>query len=115
MNLVAKNNANLVELIKSVVSNCGFESLKTFIFEIMASNDTEPLDKIKEVALMLVSLDSILTSSVQQLSNKPKPPFLPPNDKPNLYTLVLDMDETLIHTKEILSTKSIFMERPYCQ
>ena len=49
--------------------------------------------------MMLVSLDSILTSSVHQMSNKPKPPFLPPNDKPGLYTLVLDMDETLIHTK----------------
>lgn len=50
---------------------------------------------------MLVSLDSILTSSVNQMPAKPKPPFLPPNEKPNYYTLVLDMDETLIHTKEI--------------
>ena len=32
MSLVAKNNKFLVEIIRSIVSNCGFESLKTFIF-----------------------------------------------------------------------------------
>lgn len=41
---------------------------------------------------MLVSLDSILTSSIHQLPPKPKPPFLPPLEKENQYTLVLDMD-----------------------
>ena len=47
---------------------------------------------------MLISLDSILTSSINQTTAKPKPPFLPPA-KEGTYTLVLDMDETLIHTK----------------
>ena len=65
--------------------------------------------------MMLVSLDSILTSSLHQYSNKPKPPFLPPNEDPNVYTLVLDMDETLIHTKEMTNGKSVFLIRPYCQ
>jgi len=55
-------------------------------------------DKVREVSLMLISLDSILTSSVNQMAAKPKPPFLPPGDE-KAYTLVLDMDETLIHTK----------------
>ena len=115
MNLLTKNNAHLIELIKSVVMNCGFESLKTFTFEILSNNQADLFDKIKEVTMMLVSLDSILTSSVHQMSNKPKPPFLPPNDKPGLYTLVLDMDETLIHTKQIQKSKSVFLVRPYCQ
>lgn len=55
-------------------------------------------DKVREVSLMLISLDSILTSSVNQMAAKPKPPFLPPGDE-KAYILVLDMDETLIHTK----------------
>ena len=38
MNLLTKNNAHLIELIKSVVMNCGFESLKTFTFEILSNN-----------------------------------------------------------------------------
>ena len=32
------------------------------------------------------------------MAAKPKPPFLPPGDE-KAYILVLDMDETLIHTK----------------
>jgi len=57
------------------------------------------LDKVREVSLMLISLDSILTNSIHQAAPKPKAPFLPPKDKNTKYTLVLDMDETLIHTK----------------
>ena len=41
---------------------------------------------------MLVSLDNILTSSVNQVANKPVPPFLPKMEKETKYTLVLDMD-----------------------
>lgn len=44
--------------------------------------------------------DSILVNSVHQQAtdtNKPKPPFLPEKQKEVNYTLVLDMDETLIH------------------
>lgn len=52
---------------------------------------------------------------MSQYANKPKPPFLPPKEKNVKYTLVLDMDETLIHTKEIQNGKSLFLERPYCQ
>jgi len=58
------------------------------------------MDKVREVSLMLVSLDSILSSTMIELPAKPKAPFLPPQEQPK-YTLVLDMDETLIHTKEI--------------
>ena len=82
----------------SLVKNCGFESLKSFVFEILGNEEAELMDKIREVSLMLVSLDSILTSSISQMQAKPKPPFLPPLEK-EAYTLVLDMDETLIHTK----------------
>lgn len=32
MNLIAKNNASIAEIIRSIVSSCGFESLKTFVF-----------------------------------------------------------------------------------
>lgn len=78
LNLVIKNNAYLVEIIKSIVVNCGFESLRTFVFEILANNESDMLEKTKEVSMMLVSLDSILTSSINQAPSKPKPPFLPP-------------------------------------
>lgn len=56
MNLVHKNNASIAELIKSIVVNCGFDSLKTFVFDILANTDTEAVDKIREVSLMLLSL-----------------------------------------------------------
>ena len=54
-------------------------------------------DKIREVATMLQSLDAILTNSVQRTVERPLPPFLPPLEGDKKYTLVLDMDETLIH------------------
>lgn len=44
--------------------------------------------------------DSILVNSVHQNmndNNKPKPPFLGEKQKEVNYTLVLDMDQTLIH------------------
>lgn len=51
-------------------------------------------------------------------TNLPKaiPPFLPPlvgADKHNLYTLVLDLDETLIHNVEY-GQDSFFLVRPGC-
>lgn len=47
MHLVAKNNAALVEIIRSIVLNCGFESLRTFVFEIISNNDTDLIDKVR--------------------------------------------------------------------
>ena len=44
------------------------------------------------------------------------PPFLPAlegQDKENLYTLVLDLDETLIHNVEY-GQDSFFLVRPGC-
>ncbi len=49
-------------------------------------------DKIKEVETMLVSLDAILTSSLNVMVERPQPPFLPPLEGDKKYTLVLDMD-----------------------
>jgi hypothetical protein len=54
-------------------------------------------DKIKEVETMLISLDAILTSSLNVMVERPQPPFLSPLEGEKKYTLVLDMDETLIH------------------
>jgi len=47
MGLVSKNNKHLVEIIRSIVNNCGFESLKTFVFEILTSTETDLSDKIR--------------------------------------------------------------------
>jgi len=49
---------------------------------------------------------------------KVKAPFLPPaplTDKP-IYTLVLDLDETLIHfvDQQSMGKESFFRLRPYC-
>ena len=51
-------------------------------------------------------------------TNLPKvsPPFLPPlegSDRDNVYTLVLDLDETLIHNVEY-GQDSFFLVRPGC-
>jgi hypothetical protein len=47
MGLLAKNNKSLVELIKSILINCGFDSLKTFVIEILANDGIELMEKIK--------------------------------------------------------------------
>lgn len=47
MGLLAKNNKSSVELIKSILINCGFDSLKTFVVEILANNNIEMIEKIK--------------------------------------------------------------------
>ncbi len=90
--LLMKNNKSLVELIKSILTGCGFDSLKSFVFEILANEDVELIDKIREVETMLFSLDAILTSSVQQSVERPQAPFLPGLEGEKKYTLVLDMD-----------------------
>ncbi len=92
MGLLSKNNKSLVELIKSILTGCGFDSLKSFVFEILANDDVELIDKIREVETMLFSLDAILTSSVQQSVERPQAPFLPVLEGEKKYTLVLDMD-----------------------
>jgi len=56
MSLIAKNNAAISEIIRSIVLNCGFESLKTFVFEILNNSEAEMIDKVREVSLMLISL-----------------------------------------------------------
>lgn len=38
MSLVARNNKSAVEIIKSILVSCGFDSLKTFVNEIIANN-----------------------------------------------------------------------------
>ena len=78
MGLLAKNNKALVDIIKSILTNCGFDSLKSFVFEILANEEVELVDKIREVSTMLISLDAILTNSIHQAVDRPQPPFLPP-------------------------------------
>lgn len=56
MGLLAKNNKSAVELIKSILINCGFDSLKTFVIEILGNKNIDMIEKIKEVSMMLVSL-----------------------------------------------------------
>lgn len=47
---------------------------------------------------------------------KVKPPFLPPNTTNKAYTLVLDLDETLIHFVDLQQqgSESFFRIRPFC-
>ena len=64
-------------MIKSILLNCGFDSLKTFVNQILENKEIQINDKIREVSMMLISLDTILINSVHQTDNsKPKPPFL---------------------------------------
>jgi protein associated with RNAse G/E len=39
ISLIAKNNKSLVEIIKSILTNCGFDSLKSFVFEILSNDE----------------------------------------------------------------------------
>ena len=56
MNLLAKNNKSSIDIIKSILTNCGFDSLKTFVTEILANKEVDLIDKIREISMMLVSL-----------------------------------------------------------
>ena len=56
INLLAKNNKHLIEIIKSLLRDCGFDSLKNFVMDILHNDDVEIQEKIKEVTLMLISL-----------------------------------------------------------
>ena len=56
MGLICKNNKSSVEIIKSILVNCGFDSLKTFVNEILDNSEIDRIDKIREVSMMLVSL-----------------------------------------------------------
>ncbi|EAR94394.3 NLI interacting factor-like phosphatase (macronuclear) [Tetrahymena thermophila SB210] len=42
-------------------------------------------------------------------------PYLPPIDNPNKYTLVLDLDETLVHYQEIPEEGGQFLIRPHAE
>ena len=53
---MAKNNKHLIEIIKSLLRDCGFDSLKNFVMDILHNDDVEIQEKIKEVTLMLISL-----------------------------------------------------------
>lgn len=106
ISLIAKNNKSLVEIIKSILTNCGFDSLKSFVFEILSNDEVQVSDKIKEVETMLISLDAILTSSLNVMVERPQPPFLSPLEGEKKYTLVLDMDETLIHYRQTENSNS---------
>lgn len=39
MGLLAKNNKSSIDIIKSILTNCGFDSLKTFVTEILANQE----------------------------------------------------------------------------
>ena len=110
-----------MEIIKSLLRNCGFDSLKNFVMEILSNDDVDIEEKIKEVTLMLISLvrfvviqDTILVSSlereVEQVEKaKPKPPFLPLREKPVKYTLVYDDIGVKVAELELLTYWSTYL------
>lgn len=39
LGLLSKNNKSAIDIIKSILINCGFDSLKTFVSEILANEE----------------------------------------------------------------------------
>lgn len=68
-------------------------------------------EQLDEVYFVLFSFQHVLVQAEEEEYPQPESPFLPPTSRP--YTLVLDLDETLIHTKEIDGSPH-FLIRPYC-
>ena len=93
-----------------VTKSSKFESLSGFVEEILEGNLSFQ-EKLDDVLFVLYSFHQVMMEAENRDLPQPETPYLPPTERE--YTLVLDLDETLIHTKEINGSPH-FLIRPYC-
>ena len=89
-------------------------ALRTLLFGELESNKTRSMQNCLPSNLQLIKTinDGLIGSSItNNISNFP--PFLPPINQKYKYTLVLDMDETLIHYF-FTHVNGMFFVRPFC-
>ena len=131
----SKTNLEIIRILDKAISKC-ILTLKYYSNRNLKYPTIKPFGEaidqlIKEIEkpnnfnfLVNVMYDSILycefpsnrisfRNSIQDEGQSNTVPFLPPLTKKHKYTLVLDMDETLIHYF-LVGIKGMFFIRPYC-
>ena len=113
-------NQLLFSMEKKTLNQFGIIALKTLLFGELDSNkkismqNCYPFVEGKNKNLLLnQNLQNLNLGSAIYNNIKEVPPFLPPINPKYKYTLVLDMDETLIHYF-FTHLNGMFFVRPYC-
>ena len=105
-------NQLLFSIDKKTLNQFGIIALKTLLFGELQENKNKAMRNCTASNLNKNMNDVFMGSSI--INNiKDFPPFLPPINPKYKYTLVLDMDETLIHYF-FTNVSGMFFVRPYC-
>ena len=105
-------NQLLYTIDKKSLNQFSIITLKTLLFGELQENKNRALKNCTASNVSKIGTNIIMGSSI--INNiKDFPPFLPPINPKYKYTLVLDMDETLIHYF-FTNVSGMFFVRPYC-
>ncbi|KAL4473194.1 hypothetical protein ABPG72_015575 [Tetrahymena utriculariae] len=122
LNQIRQNNEISINSFKSISKNDKefYTYILNFIKTIDRGNSVNQIynSMLQYFSLYLIQryqqMDTPLNFSIPFLSTAPAP-YLPEMDKKHNYTLVLDLDETLIHYTEAYNNVKQFVVRPYVQ
>ncbi|KAL4476495.1 hypothetical protein ABPG74_010228 [Tetrahymena malaccensis] len=122
LNQIRQNNEISINSFKSISKNDKefYTYILNFIKTIDRGNSVNQIynSMLQYFSLYLIQryqqMDTPLHFSIPFLSTAPAP-YLPEMDKKYNYTLVLDLDETLIHYTEAYNNVKQFVVRPYVQ
>ena len=103
-------NQLLYSLDRKTLNQFGTIALKTLLFGELEANRNKSAQNLMGANK---NLGNIQTGSTRKNDIRELAPFLPPINPKYKYTLVLDMDETLIHYF-FTHTNGMFFVRPYC-
>ena len=107
-------NQLLYSLDRKTLNQFGTIALKVLLFGELDANKNKSMQNCFPSNLNLQkNLNNIQMGSSIKNNINDFPPFLPPINPKYKYTLVLDMDETLIHYF-FTNTSGMFFVRPYC-
>ena len=106
-------NQLLYTIDKKSLNQFSVISLKTILFGELQENKNRALRNCTASTTAPKNLNGLIVGSSIINNIKDFPPFLPPINPKYKYTLVLDMDETLIHYF-FTNVSGMFFVRPYC-
>ena len=107
-------NQLLYSLDRKTLNQFGTIALKTLLFGELDANKNKSIQNLMASNLNINNnMSNIQIGSTTKNNVRDFAPFLPPINPKYKYTLVLDMDETLIHYF-FTHTSGMFFVRPYC-
>ena len=106
-------NQLLLSIDKKSLSQFASIILSTLLFGELNLNKNKALENSMLSSLNLSGVGNVLMGSSMKNKARDFPPFLPEINKKYKYTLVLDMDETLIHYF-FTNMSGMFFVRPHC-